>query len=156
MPRAKRPKPAQVEPLAQPESYTAAPPLADTGPFGTETVLVVDDESMVRRLVRLQLESLGYHVIEAATGAAALGLLNVEALPVDLLLGDVTMPGMNGRELAHRATAIRGDLRIILMSGYSSDPEVLRDVAAGAFPFLDKPYARRDLALLVRSVLDGA
>ena len=122
---------------------------------GTETILVVEDDTMVLENVEGQLGRLGYRVIAAPDGPAALGELGKDA-PIDLLFTDVIMPGgMNGRELAEKARDIRPALRVLFTSGYPED--VFEDqkwlVAGGRI--LAKPYRRRDLARKIREALDA-
>ena len=121
---------------------------------GRETVLVVEDDDDVRRLSRRLLESLGYQVHDHGTGAAALAWLAATDQPVDLLLTDVIMPGMNGRELADRAVALRPTLRVLYASGYTANVIVHHGVLAPGVEFLAKPYTRDVLATRLREVLD--
>jgi CheY-like chemotaxis protein len=104
---------------------------------GSARVLVVDDEATIRSLVRRILEKHGYEVREAKSGNDALWRAGEDPDPVDLLLTDVVMPGMDGRELARRFSAVRPDTRILLMTGYS---ERARDPGGAAPPTFD-PYA---------------
>jgi len=121
---------------------------------GRETVLVVEDEETVRKLVKKILEGYGYTVLTAADGETALGLLRARGRPVDLLLTDVVMPGINGPELAGRAVKLQPDLRTLYMSGYSQE-EGDGDKQIDPRVFLYKPFTAEALALKVRTVLDG-
>lgn len=123
---------------------------------GSETILVVEDDTMVRENVEAQLARLGYRVIAAPDGPAALGELR-QGNPIDLLFTDVIMPGgVNGRQLAETALEIRPGLRVLFTSGYPED--VFADQGWGAMGrrILAKPYRREDLARKIRQVLDAA
>jgi len=127
-----------------------------TLPRGSETVLLVEDEDGVRGLARLILETCGYSVIEAASGPAALAAAEVHAAPIHLVLTDVIMPGMNGKDLAQRMAGIRPSTRILFMSGYTGDTIVRHGVLEPGIAFLQKPFTPSDLAHKIREVLDGA
>jgi two-component system, cell cycle sensor histidine kinase and response regulator CckA len=121
---------------------------------GTETVLIAEDEQLVRELTRTVLETHGYNVIEAANGGAALLLLENYPETIDLLLTDVVMPEISGRELADRAKAIRPETRILFMSGYTDNSIVHRGVIDEGMQFIQKPFSTENLATKVREVLD--
>jgi PAS domain S-box-containing protein len=139
----------RLEPRSTAAVEAAAPP-----PRGTETILVVEDNDLVRRTVVRQIKRLGYHVVEAADARAALARL-AEA-PVDLLFTDVVMPGsMNGPELAVRARAMRPGTPVLFTSGYN---EYAIDASSGLGPaarMLAKPYPLEDLARNLRELLDA-
>jgi two-component system cell cycle sensor histidine kinase/response regulator CckA len=122
---------------------------AAAAPVGNETVLIVEDESGVRAFVKTALQRFGYRVIEADSGEAALSLLELYDGPVDLLLTDVGLPGIDGRELATTIARTRPDMRIVFMSGYapslSSRPGALDD----GIDLLEKPFTA--LALLTKT-----
>lgn len=120
------------------------------------TVLVVEDEESVRRLVRVVLEREGYRVLQAANGVEALRLLDDPDLSLDLLLTDVMMPQMGGRELAERLLAVQPDITVIFMSGYVADRASLTGVAERKAPLLQKPFAIDELVRVVRSAIDAA
>jgi hypothetical protein len=125
-------------------------------PVGTETILVVEDEEMVRQVAVITLKRLGYTVLEATQGGEGLALCKSNPKVIDLMLTDVVMPGgMNGRELAEQAIAICPKLKVVLMSGHTTDALVHYGVKLGA-PFLQKPFTIHQLALKVREVLDAA
>jgi PAS domain S-box-containing protein len=122
---------------------------------GSETVLLVEDEDIVRSLARRILHGSGYEVIEAGSGEEALRLARGHDGHIDLLLTDVVMPGMNGRELADRLTELRPGTRVVYMSGYTEDVVLQRGIS-GDRAFLAKPFTATALAQEVRDVLDGA
>jgi two-component system, cell cycle sensor histidine kinase and response regulator CckA len=119
-------------------------------PRGAETILVAEDDEVLRTLLQIALASCGYTVLATASGPAALELAGRHAEPIALLVSDVTMPGMEGPELARRLTAIRPGLRVLLLSGYSHDPARLD---AGV-DFLQKPFRPSALVATVRRILD--
>ena len=122
---------------------------------GTETILLVEDEAPVRSVTRQLLERNGYTVLEAADGRTALSLINGERDPVhvDLLLTDVIMPGMSGRELADQMKAHRPQLRVLFMSGYTDDAVVRHGMLEPGLAYLEKPFRPPVLLRKVREVL---
>jgi PAS domain S-box-containing protein len=137
---------------AAPAEEGGRPPPA--APRGLETVLLAEDEEMVRSLVRQVLRQAGYTVLEAANGAEALAVCQQHPGPIHLLLTDVVMPGMSGRALAERAARLRPDLPVLYMSGYTDDDVVRHGVMQAAAAFLQKPFRLDDLLRKVREVLD--
>jgi PAS domain S-box-containing protein len=123
-------------------------------PFGKETVLVVEDESGVRTLVSQVLRTCGYTVLEASRGTDALRIWENHHGPIHLLVTDVVMPGMGGPELAGRLTALRPDLKVLYLSGYTDDAVVRHGVLRAEMDFLQKPFSPVVLARKVREVLD--
>ncbi len=122
---------------------------------GAETVLVVEDDEAVRQLACHELRALGYRVIDAASGAQALPLLDAEE-PIDLLFTDVVMPGgMSGRQLADEARRRRPGLRVLYTSGYSENAIVHHGRLDTGVQLLPKPYRRADLARAIRQALGG-
>jgi signal transduction histidine kinase/ActR/RegA family two-component response regulator len=122
---------------------------------GTERVLLVDDDEIVRTTVALMMEDLGYTVIEAGSGAEALAILE-RGEKVDLLFTDVVMPGaINGRQLADRARASDSNLRVVFTSGYTENAIVHNGQLDAGTELLSKPYNRDQLAAKLRRVLDG-
>ena len=120
-----------------------------------ETVLVVEDEPMVRRLAGRILRRSGYRVVEAANGGEALLVLEEQGESVDLLLTDVVMPGMSGRVLAARVRRLLPDLKVIYTSGYTRDIIEPHGVTGEGVTLLPKPYSQVELTGIVRAVLDG-
>ena len=124
-------------------------------PRGTERVLVVEDEDQVRAIVAGQLSSLGYTVVEASNGEAALGKLHTGPA-FDLLLTDVIMPGpVNGKALASEAARMYPEMRVLFMSGYSDDAISTLGVLNPGVSLLSKPFRKVDLAIAVRHAVEG-
>jgi CheY-like chemotaxis protein len=121
---------------------------------GTETILLVEDEAQVRAIVARMLEAQGYTVLQAAHGEAALELLE-SAAPIDLLLTDLIMPRMGGRELAERVRELRPGLRVLFTSGYTEDVIVQNRLLDHDIMLLHKPFTRSALAAKVRETLDA-
>ena len=139
---------------AAPQVHEAAPPKVEPAPAG-ETILLVEDEEAVRRVAAKTLVASGYRVLSAKDGPEALALATQEAATIDLLLTDMVMPGMTGRELAEQLTVIRPAIRVLYMSGYTEDQVVRATVAVAGHAFLQKPFDPEALARKVREVLDG-
>jgi two-component system, cell cycle sensor histidine kinase and response regulator CckA len=133
----------------------AGPESVPIAPRGTETVLLVEDEEGVRRVARLALEMQGYTVLEAAAGPEALRALDDHPEPVHLLLTDVVMPDLGGRELADAVRARRPGVKVLYTSGYTDDVAIRYDVSETDDAFLQKPFTALGLARKVREVLDG-
>ena len=134
---------------------------APTQPFrqpqrGTETILLVEDEPSVRTLVRDELRKLGYRVVEAKNGVEACLLATQQAGSFQLLLTDIVMPGMGGRELAQHLSVIKPDLRILFISGYMDDVGIMAGQEEGTSSFLQKPFTPEVLARAVRNLLDAS
>jgi len=121
---------------------------------GSETILLVEDEDVVRDLTRRVLERQGYTVLACADGSAAVALAEAEQRPIDLLLTDVVMPGMRGYEVAKRVAATRPEIRILFMSGYAEEVLVGRP-AVSEHPLIEKPFAVDALARRVREALES-
>jgi len=122
---------------------------------GTETILLVEDEPLVRDVARGTLESLGYRVLEAGEGEEALQACRDFAGTIHLLLTDVIMPGMNGRELAEKVRAARPSVRVLFMSGYTAEVASREHGFEGLGAFLTKPFDQDTLGRKVREVLDA-
>jgi len=123
-------------------------------PGGSEAILLVEDDKDVLELIEAMLQSLGYSVMTAATGEEALTLCEREAGPLHLLMTDLVMPGMNGRELADRVAGIRPGLKVLFMSGYTDDAIVRQGVLNRSANFIQKPFSLPALAEKVRRALD--
>jgi two-component system cell cycle sensor histidine kinase/response regulator CckA len=123
-------------------------------PRGSERVLLVEDEPAVRQLASLLLRELGYRVVEASEGAEALRLLReVGEGPFDLLITDVIMPAMGGRELAERAVELQPGLKVLYMSGYTGDSLSQQGALVPGVVLLEKPFHSGTLARKVRQAL---
>ena len=121
---------------------------------GTETILLVEDEEMVRNLVQAVLEEIGYTILEAHTVGEASSLCEQHQGSIDLLLTDVIMPHMSGRELAEQLKALRPQMKVLFMSGYTDDAVVRHGVLTAEVEFLPKPFSADALERKVREVLD--
>ena len=134
-----------------PDAPKADAPAALSG--GSETVFLVEDEPVVRLLVQRVLERSGYKVLDAENGRQALDILGKHEGPLDLLITDVVMPQMGGRELAEQIRPQRPDLRVIYMSGYTDDAILHHGVLDPGMHFLHKPFTPDLLTRKVREVL---
>jgi len=138
----------------QPEDQgTTALPFAEV-PRGTEKILLAEDEQDVREVAREFLESGGYTVIEASNGAEALRLAAEHNATIDLLVTDMVMPGMTGRELARRLQQERSGVGVIYMSGYSERTAAETSQADANMCLLTKPFSRGSILRAVRQALD--
>jgi CheY-like chemotaxis protein len=142
--------PAVQAPSSILELRTRTPALP---PNGTETILLVEDEPALRGLTARMLATRGYSVIIAKSAHDALDSIEEHGEAIDLLLTDLVMPEMDGRELAERITRRAANVRVLFMSGYA-DQSVNRNGGLDQAPFLEKPYSAADLARKVRAVLD--
>jgi len=133
----------------------AVPTAPVAGEPGTETILLVEDEANLRYLARQFLEKQGYRVIEAADGAVAMQIAVAHEGVIHLLLTDVIMPGMNGRELAQRICEIRPNVKVLYMSGYTENVIGRNGTLDAGVRLLQKPFTLRDLNGKVREVLDA-
>jgi signal transduction histidine kinase len=124
------------------------------GSLGSETVLVVEDESDVRSYLVETLQDLNYRVREAANGAAALAQFDSNPFRIDLLLTDIVMPGLNGRELADQLHHRQSGLRVLFMTGYSRDAIVHQGRLDSGVSLLQKPITQALLAARIREILD--
>jgi PAS domain S-box-containing protein len=137
-----------------PEAVTkAATPAASLK--GSETVLLIEDDEALRRISGKVLESFGYRVLTAASGSEGLALAERSAFAIDILVSDVVLPGMSGRELAAKLARERPGLRVLFVSGYTDDAVVHRGLIEPGMPFLQKPFELDSLARKVREVLDA-
>jgi len=122
---------------------------------GTETILLVEDEAAVRRIVREMLLRLGYTILEAPDGMAAEKIALESRKPIDLLLTDVVMPELGGLQLARRLKALRPELKVLFMSGYADDGIVNQSVLGTGAAYLQKPFTVDALASKIREALEG-
>jgi DNA-binding NtrC family response regulator len=121
---------------------------------GTETVLLVEDAPMIRRLAREVMMRAGYTVIEATDGAHAEQLAS-RSRHIDVLVTDVVMPHFSGTDLAAHLRSTRPELRVLFMSGYSDNAVVRNGLLEDSATFLQKPFTPEELLRKLRSVLDG-
>jgi PAS domain S-box-containing protein len=122
---------------------------------GSETILLVEDEDSVRALARTILRKYGYKVLEARGGGDALLLCEQYGETIHLLLTDVVMPRMSGRQLAERLALLRPDMKVLYMSGYTDDAVMRHGILEATVAFIQKPITPDRLALKVREVIDG-
>ncbi len=123
-------------------------------PHGKETILLVEDEDAVRKITKLTLQSLDYTVLEAENGDEALRICERHVEPIHLLMTDVVMPGMGGRQVAERLSACRRGIKVLFLSGYTDDAVVRHGIMKAEVAFLQKPFTPIGLATKVREVLD--
>ncbi|MGH9824923.1 MAG: response regulator, partial [Blastocatellia bacterium] len=123
-------------------------------PRGSETVLLIEDEEMVRKLASQMLKINGYHVLEARHGGEALLLCEQHKGRIHMMLTDVVMPQMSGRQLADRLRPLHPEMKVMYMSGYTDDV-VLQAGLGAEFAFIQKPFLPDALARKVREVLDS-
>ena len=122
---------------------------------GSETVLVVEDENLVRKLVRTILESRGYFVLDAQGGEEAFHVCRSHKGPIHVLVTDVVMPKMKGKEVADRLRSIYPEVKVLYMSGYTTDSIDQVEVVGTGMQFLQKPFSPLDLVNKVRELLDS-
>ncbi len=121
---------------------------------GSETILLVEDEEILRRYARLLLEANGYGVLEASNGEDALRMVQQEKeKPIHLLMTDVVMPGMSGRDLADLVGSLRPGMKVLYISGYTEDEIVRHGVMEERVNFVQKPFTAEELARKVRDIL---
>ncbi len=124
-------------------------------PGGTETILVVEDEEMIRRIISAALVEYGYSVLLAKDSEEAWEICGATQGPIHLLLSDVVLPGMSGRDSAKRLVTMRPGMRVLYMSGYTSNAIVHHGVLEPGLAFLQKPFAPAALLRKVREILDA-
>jgi PAS domain S-box-containing protein len=146
----------RVASVGEPAVQMSAPVGALSTEPGTETILLVEDEANLRYLARQFLEKQGYKVIEAADGAVAMQIVVAHEGVIHLLLTDVIMPGMNGRELAQRVSEMRPNVKVLYMSGYTENVIGHNGTLDVGVRLLQKPFNLRDLKDKVREVLDAS
>ena len=136
-----------------PASESDAPPPVSTPLCGSETILLVEDDHHVNALVNRALTRAGYRVIAATDGEHALEVMSTCSDRIHLLLTDVVMPGMNGRQLSERVVSERPDTRVLFMSGYSDDAVLRHGIERANGHFIQKPFSMDDLAQKIRETL---
>jgi CheY-like chemotaxis protein len=142
-------------PRVEGSSSVQAPPERAEKLTGTETIMVVEDDELVRQLVLILLQRQGYTVLDVAQADQALAMCESYSSRIDLILTDLLMPGeMDGRDLAEQVLKIHPEIRVLLMSGYTTDAMAVSGVKEGV-PFLQKPFTQQELAGKVREVLNS-
>jgi CheY-like chemotaxis protein len=144
LPLAKDKSTAEVENAATPEAFT-----------GAETILLVEDEARVRKLMMDVLSSRGYRVLEATRGHEALRLVKEYAGAIDLAVVDVVMPEMSGPDLVRQTATLRPQMRVLFISGYTEEAMVHHHIPESGTAFLQKPFMPDALVRKVREVLDA-
>jgi two-component system cell cycle sensor histidine kinase/response regulator CckA len=142
-------------PVCREDAEAAAQAEAFGMPRGTETVLIAEDDDAIRKLLADILDPLGYRVITARSGAEALRLAETTGRGVDILLTDVVMPGMSGKELAQMFQAIDPGIKVLFMSGYTEEVIIRHGVERTGVAFIQKPLIPNKLVRKLREVLDG-
>ena len=122
-------------------------------PRGSESILLVDDEEHIRNVGKAMLESFGYRVYLANNGIEACKIYEEKKGEIELVLLDVVMPEMGGKETYGRLKEMNSAVRVILVSGYSINDEIQEILNEGAMDFIQKPFGAKDLTLIVRKVL---
>ncbi len=122
---------------------------------GHERILLAEDEPAIRSALSRILRAAGYDVLEAGNGGEALRLADAESRPIHLLLSDVMMPGIGGKELVQRLAVSRPEVRVVLMSGYTDDAALRAAEGAARYAFLQKPFTAREVLLAVRTAIDA-
>src|SRR6185503_4877016 len=144
------------ESTGAPTTRRAAKPASDALPVGHERVLLVEDNASLLALAKESLTELGYRVFAASNAAEALRILEAESGEMDILVTDVVMPEVGGRELARKVERLLPGMPILFVSGYVRDPEPLVDKDGRPVDYLEKPYTPVALARRIRSALDQA
>src|SRR5580704_4111617 len=137
----------------EPVEVTATPEIPVQVRKGEGTILVVEDDDAVRRMTREFLKISGYTVLEARSGADAIQFMERREQPIDMVLTDVLMPGMKGRELVERLSKLRAGIKVLYMSAYTEDAAINIGVLSPGTAFIEKPFSPDDLANKVREVL---
>lgn len=132
----------------------ARPKKEDSMPHGTETILLVEDDVPVRATAARILTNQGYRIIEAGDAGIALEILKKNGDPIQLMITDVVLPGIGGRELAEQVAVIRPDIRILYVSGYTDDVILQHKLVERDVTLLQKPFTASSLSAKVRDVLD--
>jgi CheY-like chemotaxis protein len=124
-------------------------------PRGGETIMIVEDDDGVRALTRIIVQGAGYSVLESRDGIEAVRLAGEYAGRIDLLMTDVVMPKMNGREVAGGVLELHPELKVLFLSGYTDDAVVRHGILHETVNFLEKPFSPASLAVKIREILDG-
>ena len=122
---------------------------------GTETILVVDDEDDIREITAEVLESSGYEVLTAASGEQALDVFSDQGSSIDMVILDLNMPGMGGRQCLREILNINSELPVLISSGYTVNGMARETIESGSAGFIAKPYQAKELLTKVREVMDA-
>jgi signal transduction histidine kinase/ActR/RegA family two-component response regulator len=141
--------------VEEPVEVTTRPEIPVQVRKGEGTILVVEDDDAVRRMTREFLKISGYTVLEARSGADAIQFMERREQPIDLVLTDVLMPGMKGRELVERLSKLRAGIKVLYMSAYTEDAAINIGVLSPGTAFIEKPFSPDDLANKVREVMNA-
>ena len=141
--------------VEEPVEIITAPEIPVQVRKGEGTILVVEDDDAVRRMTREFLKISGYTVLEARSGADAIQFMERREQPIDLVLTDVLMPGMKGRELVERLSKLRAGIKVLYMSAYTEDAAINIGVLSPGTAFIEKPFSPDDLANKVREVMNA-
>jgi two-component system cell cycle sensor histidine kinase/response regulator CckA len=141
--------------LSESQAVVETIPSPETARSRGETVLTIEDDPLVRRILARRLMKLGYNVLEAESGSQALKLAGKESHKIDLVLTDVIMPEMNGRELVNKLKAQKPDIKVLYMSGYPQETIITRGVLEPGTEFIEKTDVVGQIAQRVRQVLDA-
>ena len=141
-------------PLISPEKEHETAKTKHVGENGNETILIVEDDSAVRELISQTLRGRGYNIMEAEDGEVAVHIFGDRKDEIDLVITDVVMPKMNGREVFEEIIKIKPGARVLFTSGYANDTIIEKGVYEGLFEFIPKPLSPEELLLKVREVLD--
>jgi PAS domain S-box-containing protein len=142
--------------LVADEDTDKAVPVKKAAAGGTETILLVEDEPTILRMTRMMLERKGYSVLSAATPTEAMEKAKNHSGSIDLLMSDVVMPEMNGRDLAEKIILLYPEIRLLFMSGYTADIIAHQGVLDNGVAFIQKPFSMADMTEKVRAVLDSS
>lgn len=137
-----------------PEKEASSVHSEEPAPTGNETILLVEDEPGILEMTRTMIEQKGYTVLSAASPAAAVQMGRDCTDRIHLLITDVIMPEMNGRDLAEQMRSLFPDIRVLFMSGYTANVIVHQGMLDKGVDFLQKPFSTNDLALKVRQVME--
>jgi CheY-like chemotaxis protein len=140
--------------IKAPDSISAN--TAESSPFGSERILLVDDEDAIARLEKQMLERLGYRVTSRVSSLEALEAFKASPESYDLVITDMSMPNMTGDRLARELVAIRSDVPVIVCTGFSEKMNHEKAEAFGIKGFLMKPIIKSEMAQMIRRVLDEA
>jgi CheY-like chemotaxis protein len=142
-------------PSNKPES-SSKPAQGSNAPRGSETLLVVEDDPIVLKVAVRILERQGYKVFQASSGDNAIELIEKQQIAFDLMMTDMLMPYMNGRELADNLKQmLQRPMKVLFTSGYGADNMALDGVLDDGDEFISKPYTPKELAIKIRTILDG-